>query len=179
MLGDVVSNAGPLIALAKLNLLHLLKSLYGFVRVPSAVYTEAVVEGMQRGFADAYTLQLFMQQHRWEPVFDIEIPDDLQQTPLDRGEKEAIALAVAQNALLLLDEEQGRQQARQRGLAVRGTLGVLIAAYRRSLITTDQLRLYFRQIQERDDIWISSQLCQRLLQEALGALPDAQPEDSG
>jgi predicted nucleic acid-binding protein len=33
----VVSNAGPLMALSKLNLLHLLKELYGFVHVPRSV----------------------------------------------------------------------------------------------------------------------------------------------
>jgi len=36
------------------------------------------------------------------------------------------------------------------------------------LITADQLRLYFGQIEERTDIWISPALCRRLLQEILG-----------
>lgn len=34
MHGVVITNAGPLIVLAKLNLLHLLVSLYGKVQVP-------------------------------------------------------------------------------------------------------------------------------------------------
>jgi len=34
---SVVSNAGPLMALAKLNLLHLLKALYGYVHIPRSV----------------------------------------------------------------------------------------------------------------------------------------------
>jgi predicted nucleic acid-binding protein len=174
----VVTNAGPLIALAKLNLLHLLASLYGKVQIPVAVYEEAIVEGMQRGFADAHTLQVFVQQKAWTPVSIGEIPADLQAAPLDRGEQEAIALALARNGLLLMDEEPARQAARQRGLTVRGTLGVLIEAYRRGLITTDQLRLYFQQIQERDDIWISPRLCQRLLRETLGPSTVAQPEEA-
>ena len=42
----VVSNAGPLMVLAKLNLLHLLKQMYGRVQITSAVYQETVLEGI-------------------------------------------------------------------------------------------------------------------------------------
>lgn len=136
----VITNAGPLIALAKLNLLHLLELLYGRVQVPGAVYEEVVVAGMRQGFTDAYTLRSFIQQQAWEPVPAGEIPASLQAAALDRGEKEAIALALADHGLLLIDEERARQQARQHGLTVRGTLGVLIEAYRRGLVTADQLR---------------------------------------
>ncbi len=40
----VVTNSGPLIALAKLNRLDLLPSLYGEVIIPQAVYHKAVVD---------------------------------------------------------------------------------------------------------------------------------------
>lgn len=43
----VVSNAGSLIVLAKLNLLHLLKELYGRVHIPRSVYDETVTEGLR------------------------------------------------------------------------------------------------------------------------------------
>jgi predicted nucleic acid-binding protein len=58
----VVSNAGPLIALAKLNLLYLLKELYGHVYIPRSVYDETVTEGMRQGHEDARTLFLFLNQ---------------------------------------------------------------------------------------------------------------------
>ena len=38
----VVSDAGPLIALGRLNLLHLLPALFAQVQVPSAVLTECM-----------------------------------------------------------------------------------------------------------------------------------------
>lgn len=47
-------------------------------------------------------------------------------------------------------------------------LGNLIRAYRSGLITADQLRFYFGQVEERKDVWISPALCCRLLQEVLG-----------
>ena len=61
----VVSNAGPLMVLAKLNLLHLLRILYGRVHFSASVYDEVVTQGLQRGYQDAETLELFMQQTQW------------------------------------------------------------------------------------------------------------------
>lgn len=168
MSGAVVANAGPLMALAKLNLLHLLKQLYGQVHFPRSVYEEVVIEGIRRGFEDAHTLQLFLSQEDWKPTEVKDVPDDLASLHLDRGERESLALALALQGLLLIDEERGREEARRRGVTVRGTLGVLIQAYHSGLITADQLRFYFGQIEERTDIWISSALCRRLLQKVLG-----------
>ena len=58
--------------------------------------------------------------------------------------------------------------ARDRGLAVRGSLGVLIEAHRRDLIQEDQLRLYFEEMVSRHDIWINRELAKRLLREVIG-----------
>lgn len=49
----VVSNSGPLMALGKLGLLELLPKLYGQVRLPTGVFTEVVVRGVERGRSDA------------------------------------------------------------------------------------------------------------------------------
>jgi predicted nucleic acid-binding protein len=168
MPGAVVANAGPLMVLAKLNLLHLLGQLYGQVLFSRLVYEEVVAEGMRQGFEDAHTLQLFLTQEGWTPTEVNEMPNDVASLRLDRGELESITLALTLDALLLIDEERGREAARQLGIRVRGTLGILIQAYRTGLITADQLRFYFGQIEERTDIWISPVLCRRLLQEVVG-----------
>ena len=162
---DVVSNAGPFMVFSKLNILHLLKELYGKVEFPLAVYREVVSIGIRRGFMDAQTLNSFFVQNKWKPVKAVEIPMDLQAANLDRGEKESIALALSKNALLLMDEERGRVFARQKNLFVRGSLGVLIEAYTKKLLSEDQLRFYFRQISERKDIWINPDLCVDLLEQ--------------
>ena len=166
---SVVTNSGPLMALSKLNALYVLKQLYGRVDFPRAVYEETVTIGMRHGYSDAYTLFLFLRQHQWQPTDVGGIPGNLSSVHLDRGEKEAIALAFSQNALLLMDEERGREIARQNNIPVRGTLGVLIESYRKAFISEDLLRFYFKQISTRKDIWINPSLCQRLLKLVLQA----------
>ncbi len=167
MIHDVVTNAGPLMVFAKLNILHLLKDVCGKVRFPRSVWEECVTAGIRSGYSDAYTLRSFLTQNHWYPE-SIVIPAHLSSANLDLGEKEAIALAISHNAMLLMDEERGRHVARENDLSVHGSLWVLIRSYRSGLITEDQLRLYFRQITERTDIWISSSLCVRLLNQELG-----------
>lgn len=168
---SVVGNAGPLMVLAKLNLLHLLKELYSYVYIPHSVYDEVVIEGMRQGYEDARTLYLFLNQMGWSPE-DVEpaaIPADLREVHLDRGERDTLALASALGgALVLMDETAGRKAARARGLTVRGSLGILIEAHRQGVIEADQLRLYFAEIARRQDIWISQALVERVLQEVLG-----------
>ena len=55
---------------------------------------------------------------------------------LNPGEREAIRLAQELHAdLLLIDERQGRLEARRRAIPTTETLGVLLAAQKRGLIT--------------------------------------------
>ena len=165
MTSNVVTDAGPLMVFSKLNVLHLLKQLYQRVLIPLAVYNETVEKGMQRGFEDARILRLFLQYNQWEPIEVHNIPATIHSATLDQGEKEAIALALSQNVMLLIDEERGREIARQHGLTVHGSLGVFIEAYRKHVMSFEQLRFYFTEINSRPDIWISPTLCRRLLQQ--------------
>lgn len=67
-----------------------------------------------------------MDNHK--PVANRQLVQALQQE-LDHGESEAIALAVEENAdLLLMDERIGRESARHLGLRHTGLIGILIEA---------------------------------------------------
>ncbi len=110
----VVSNAGPLLVLAKLNILHLLEVLYGKVEFSQSVYKETVISGLKFGHPDAITLKTFFEENLWEPVIAKNISDDILSEKLDTGEMEAICLALNNNALLLIDEERGREVARKK-----------------------------------------------------------------
>jgi predicted nucleic acid-binding protein len=105
---------------------------------------------------------------RPEPVSVSSIPPDLNAVALDRGERDTLALAQSLgNVQVLIDETIGRAVARSLGLKVRGSLAVLVDAYRRQLISKSALRSYFAEIAERQDIWINPALVKIVLQEAL------------
>lgn len=162
----VVCNAGPLIALSKLHQLSLLAPLYGAVQVPQAVYDEVVTAGLARGATDALAVRLFWDQQGW-PI--VAVPHDtvqkyLPSVVLDPGEIEVLALAQTLNdPLVLLDDETARSEARRLGMQVRGTLGVLVEAFRRDLLSLAHIELILQEIAVRPDIWISATLCQQIL----------------
>jgi predicted nucleic acid-binding protein len=125
----VVSNTSPLNYLLLVELAYLLEPLFGHLLIPQAVADEPGALGAPdpvRAFFDA--------KPDWVEIRRVgEISEDLFR--LDPGEREAIALAIALGAdLILLDERKARIAARERGLAVAGTLGVLDLAARRELI---------------------------------------------
>ncbi|MCF7890539.1 DUF3368 domain-containing protein [Candidatus Bipolaricaulota bacterium] len=164
----VILDSGPLMALAKLNLLPLLKKLYGEVCIPEEVYHESVSQGKNRGYEDAQTIELFLNKQGWKPqeVESQEIDEELTQLNLDRGEMECISMAEAQqNSLVLLDDEYARSASRNRNIKVKGTLGILVDAFRENYIDLEELDFYLEQISNRDDIWISEELCEKVIQQ--------------
>ena len=162
----VFSNAGPLMALGKLGQLELLYRLFGPVGLPTAVYQEVVIRGSQRGYSDALLIEMAL--HRKQlVVLDVihdDLPSEIASLPLDAGEKEAIYLATrVPNSLVLLDDLKAREEAKARKLAVKGTIGVMVQAYRNGLVTLDEMGTIFEAIIASDDIWIASGLCREVL----------------
>lgn len=130
----VVSDTSPLSGLAIVCHLPLLQQIYGQVVIPSAVADEL----RQGGADDLRIIQVLSLD--W---IEIKQPTDRQlvetlQTGhnLDRGESEAIVLALELTAdELLIDERLGRREAKRLGLSITGLLGILLVAKRRELVT--------------------------------------------
>ena len=126
----VVVNATPVIALALINQLDLLRRVYGEALIPPAVRAEVLAGGPgSPGFVE-------LQRAEWIRVTDLQDPRraDLL-SDLDRGEAEVIALAQELNAtLVIVDERLARRHVRRLGLKLTGTLGVLLKAKERGLI---------------------------------------------
>ena len=153
-------------ALGKLNRLDLLVDLYGEVRIPRAVYDEVVTKGLAHGAPDALTVRLFWERQKW-PVVDVPTSAMSSYTPsvtLGPGETEVLALAqTLADPLVLLDDEVARAEARRLKLRLRGTLGILVHAYRQGLLPFDRVELLVREIAARPDIWIGTRLCEQVL----------------
>jgi hypothetical protein len=127
----VVSNTTPIIALSVISRLSLLRELYAEVLIPPAVYGEIMAGGSRRAGAAELRHAGWI---RTLPLQDPRHADLL--VDLDRGEAEAIALAMELDAdLLLIDERLARRYAVRAGLAITGSLGVLLKAKERGLVS--------------------------------------------
>ena len=122
-----VSNTSPLANLAVIGRLELLWEQFGSIWVPEAVSEELGRLGHRGG-------QESLMQAREKGLLRTQAIQnraaaELLAGRLDRGEAEAIVLAEESKAdWLLMDERDGRLQARRMGLRVTGLLGVLIKA---------------------------------------------------
>ncbi len=122
---EVVSNSSPLIHLAKIGHLNLLHEFFGVIAIPKAVYNECVIEN------EEYEEIPIIRRADWLHSHSVSNQNlvRLLFSELDKGESEAIALALERNAdLLLLDDAEARQTARLYGLKIVGTLGILLRA---------------------------------------------------
>ncbi len=159
----VVSNAGPLIALGRLGQLGLLLRLYDHAIIPRQVYDEVVVAGLRIGAPDAADASFLIQQGHIQ-VVDITLPSSLPAWagPIDRGEVATIALAEREQAdWVLIDDADARAAGRQRGLHIKGTVGVLLQAHRCGMLSLRQLELVLQRAKMQPDLWISERLCDR------------------
>ena len=127
----VVSDAGPLIALAKVDQLDLLQQLSGEVCIPLAVHRELFAKLGPESSRLEDAVQSFLQI---APSPTISSAVARATSRLHPGEREAIALAFERKALLLADDQMGRNAARRLGLAVTGVVGVLLRAKEAGLL---------------------------------------------
>ncbi len=129
---SIVSNASPLINLARIGQFDLLPRLYDIILIPQAVWDEVVVQGAgQPGAEEAGSATWITRK----TVVNTQLVRALRQD-LDAGEAEAIALALETEAeLLLMDERLGRETARYMGLRFTGLVGLLIEAKHKGLIS--------------------------------------------
>jgi predicted nucleic acid-binding protein len=94
----IVSNASPLINLARIRRFDLLQQFYRYLTIPTAVYDEVVVRGQERdGSRDVRNAAWIS---RATPTDDLAVAALTAQ--LDLGEASAIILARELNAELLL-----------------------------------------------------------------------------
>ena len=160
----VVSDTSPITNLAAISQLNLLQQLYGRLIIPTAVYNEMVkVDQLVPGAVEVQTLPWIQTQAVADSQQTVAI--QLNQENIDRGEAEAIVLALELKAdLRLMDERRGRAVATSYGLNVTGLLGVLLQAKRNSLIPA--VKPVMDQLIEQVDFRVSGQLYAAILQSA-------------
>jgi len=160
-MGLVVSDSSTLIHLAAIGRLTLLKEFYRHITVPPAVWREVVEEGAGRAGA------VEVEQARQTGWIEVVAPTDtallrLLRRDLDDGESEVIALAVEQQAqLVLLDESDARRVADLYGLSKTGVIGLLIRARQEGCIGS--LKAELDRLLHQGGFWIEEGLYNRVL----------------
>lgn len=125
----VVSDTSPLCYLLLIDQIDLLPALFGRTLIPRAVANE-----LSHPAADRRLRDWIATPPSWLEVLVAPEPHATL-SRLDSGESEAISLAEALKAdLVILDERKARQAASERGLSVIGLLGVLALASDRRLV---------------------------------------------
>ena len=156
----VVTDAGPLIALARIKQLPLLPVLYGEVIMPTAVCEEEFEADERREGAAV------LQEAEWlqtRSVMDRTAVALLRER-LDAGESEAIVLALQIEAdIVLMDEARGRRVAAARGLPLTGTLGTLILAREKGLV--DRVAPHLDRLR-KEGFYMSETLYEKVLKRA-------------
>lgn len=130
MSDTLVVNASPLIFLGNAGHLDLLRTSASRIVVPKAVFDEVTVTR----HSDSAVAALV--ESDWiEHFAPIEVPASITEWDLGAGESAVIAVALKiTGSRPVIDDLAGRRCALSVGLNVMGTLGVVIAAYRRGEI---------------------------------------------
>jgi predicted nucleic acid-binding protein len=133
----VVSNATPLIYLAKANKLSLLQTMVKQVFIPEAVYREVVSEGKRLGEKDAYRVEKAINEG-WILVQSAKIiyPVEISIHP---GEVEVISLAKEKGIeAVLMDDVKARAASEMAGLRPIGTLWLMLKAVNSHMLDFDE-----------------------------------------
>jgi len=156
------SDAGPLIWLAKCDILHLLEKLYSETTIPEAAYDEAVIRGLEKGYEDAQATKKAIEEG-WirvckskkqftDKVEDIE---DKLGIELGEGEREAIALALEKKiSPFLTNDEDEYQTGKTLGQEPKGGLHVLLKSVKERHLNAKQAKESLRKMLE-EGFWLS------------------------
>jgi predicted nucleic acid-binding protein len=125
-----IANASPVILLAKAGYLRLLKELPSELLLPSAVVNEILVG------PDGDPARRAVEEGWAAPTVVSEIPADLIEWNLGPGETAVLALArTTTSSTAVLDDAPARACAQTLAVPLIGTLGVVLRAKKRNLIS--------------------------------------------
>lgn len=124
----VIADTGPVNYLILIGHIDLLPRIFERVVLPAAVQTE-----LSHSLAPPAVQSWIADFPGWLEI--AQTPAVTLSTGIHKGEAAAIALATAMHAdLLLIDDRRGIRAAKQQGLRVTGTLGLLDLAAERGLV---------------------------------------------
>ena len=166
------SDAGPLIWLAKCDILHLLRKLFPEILIPEAVHEEAVSRGLEKGYEDAKITEKALEKG-WIRVYKtstqftdkVEAVEKRLDIELGSGEREAIALALEKNiSTFLTNDEDAYHIGRILGLEPRGVLYLLLEGVKEGHHNKEKAKESLREMLE-EGLWLSPTIIHKFHEE--------------
>lgn len=133
----IVSNSTPLIWLAKIGKINLLKKFFKTVMIPEAVYDEVVTKGIEANAQDAFIVEDAVKEG-WIKTRKVKGIRKLEKFGLHKGEVDAISLAAELKSEVLVDETHARLAAKAFNIKPKGTIYVLLRALKEKNINYDE-----------------------------------------
>ena len=127
----VIVNSTPLIGLCKIDRLDILRKMYGEITIPKAVFDEVTEkdDDVKAKILDAYWIHVeTISEQKSKKMYKAKLHD---------GEVEVMILAQEHvgEHLVIIDDGAARKTAEYLGLVITGTIGVLIKAKNKGLIS--------------------------------------------
>ena len=150
----VVSDAGPLIHLAQIGKLQLLKNLFKHISITAKVKNETVDEGINHGFVDAQIIAKAIQdgwitiehvcEHQTGSIERLVIGENI-----SRADAETLLLAKNKNAELLVDDKVVADLAKMYGLKIWNTWTILLESLGEGLLEIQDINKAIDELGEK------------------------------
>ena len=137
----IISNSSPLILLAKINKLEVLKTLYGNIFIPRQVYNEVIIQGKNENYSDAALVEKYINEFIFVKDLNAERYKEAEKLNkiVGSGESQAIELCLQETAeLLLIDNFEPRKLAQLKEIKCRSTPGILLEALKKEIIKFEE-----------------------------------------
>jgi predicted nucleic acid-binding protein len=138
----IITDSSPLIAFGSIDQLSIVFKVFGKVIVPQTVANECLVEMMRPG-ACAISKAIESNKIQVHPPVEFQNRDEMRMI-LDEGEIDTIALAHSLNFPLIINEKLGRDAAKDMGIKIIGTVGILLLAKQKKI--TEEIKPILMQL---------------------------------
>ena len=146
----VVADTGPLIHLAQADVLALLE-LTGEILVPGTVLDE-----LERGQTDISEVGFAAER--------VKFNTESTHPHLDPGETAALVLCTERNAVLLTDDLDARNTAKEEGIEVHGSVGVVLYGYSQRTLSEGATKRVLRELEQETNLYLSTPLIEHAIE---------------
>ncbi len=141
---SVITNTTVLINFATIGQLDVLRQLFGRLYLPTEVYSE-LLDGQAEGYSFLDGIEALiapLSSTGWLQLVSLEGAAELQHygtlpVGLHYGEAACLTIAKHRGWLLLTDDRAARAEARRQKIGLAGSIGCLVLAVERSIITLE------------------------------------------